>query len=74
MNVYTLTRRGGEKAKARGGCYKKVVRARNAHEARRTADKEVGREGHIWKHAHLSSCRLLRLAGRPFVVCEDYYG
>ena len=74
MNVYTLTRRGGEGAKEKLGCYKKVVRAFNAHEARRVADKHVGKEGHIWKHAHLTSCRLLRMSGRPFVVCEDHYG
>ena len=74
MNIYTLTRRGGADARAKAGCYRKIVRAANANEARRIANRDVGKEGHIWTRHEYVRCNKVRLAGRPVVLCEDHYG
>lgn len=73
MNIYTLTRRGG-RTRANPGCFRKVVRAENANEARRIANRDVGKEGHIWTRHEFVRCNKVKLAGRPVVLCEDHYG
>ena len=74
MPIFTLTRRGGEGAKDKKGCYRKIVRAADHIQARHVADMDVGAEGRIWKLPELTSCKKIRTdQGRPYVLCEDHY-
>ncbi len=50
----------------------KIVRAKNATQARRIANKETGDEGNVWHFPLTTSCVRLKEDGKACVILADF--